>query len=100
MIGLKPKLSAIAQPIVQVAASVPATALFPIILLLLIRVGGGLGVGSIILLLLGTQWYLLFNVIAGATAIPTDLKEVCNVYSFERTRSLAANYFCPGFFHS
>src|SRR5277367_4405043 len=84
MIGLKPKLSAIAQPIVQVAASVPATALFPIILLLLIRAGGGLGVGSIILLLLGTQWYLLFNVIAGATAIPTDLKEVCNVYSFER----------------
>jgi NitT/TauT family transport system permease protein len=85
MIGLKPKLSAIAQPIVQVAASVPATALFPIILLLLIRVGGGLGVGSIILLLLGTQWYLLFNVIAGATAIPTDLKEVCNVYQFRRT---------------
>jgi NitT/TauT family transport system permease protein len=85
IIGLKPKLSAIAQPIVQVAASVPATALFPIILLLLIRVGGGLGVGSIILLLLGTQWYLLFNVIAGATAIPTDLKEVCNVYQFRRT---------------
>jgi NitT/TauT family transport system permease protein len=85
MIGLKPRLSAIAQPIVQVAASVPATALFPIILLLLIRVGGGLGVGSIILLLLGTQWYLLFNVIAGATAIPTDLKEVCNVYQFRRT---------------
>ena len=84
MIGLKPKLSAIAQPIVQVAASVPATALFPIILLLLIRVGGGLGVGSIILLLLGTQWYLLFNVIAGATAIPTDLKEVCSVYRFRR----------------
>jgi NitT/TauT family transport system permease protein len=97
MIGLKPKLSAIAQPIVQVAASVPATALFPIILLLLIRVGGGLGVGSIILLLLGTQWYLLFNVIAGATAIPTDLKEVCNVYGFgrkERWRELLL----PGIF--
>jgi NitT/TauT family transport system permease protein len=97
MIGLKPKLSAIAQPIVQVAASVPATALFPIILLLLIRVGGGLGVGSIILLLLGTQWYLLFNVIAGATAIPTDLKEVCSVYRFgrkERWREL----FLPGIF--
>ncbi|MGA3300346.1 MAG: ABC transporter permease subunit [Candidatus Acidiferrales bacterium] len=97
MIGLKPKLSAIAQPIVQVAASVPATALFPIILLLLIRVGGGLGVGSIILLLLGTQWYLLFNVIAGATAIPTDLKEVCNVYSFER-RDRWRQLFLPGIF--
>jgi NitT/TauT family transport system permease protein len=97
MIGLKPKLSAIAQPIVQVAASVPATALFPIILLLLIRVGGGLGVGSIILLLLGTQWYLLFNVIAGATAIPTDLKEVCNVYQFKR-KDRWRELFLPGIF--
>jgi NitT/TauT family transport system permease protein len=79
-IGLRPKLSAIAQPIAQIAASVPATALFPIILLVLIRAGGGLGIGSIVLLLLGTQWYLLFNVIAGSTAIPEDLKEVCNTY--------------------
>jgi NitT/TauT family transport system permease protein len=79
-IGLRPRLAALAQPIAQVAASVPATALFPIVLLALIRRGGGLGIGSIVLLLLGTQWYILFNVIAGATAIPTDLKEVCQVY--------------------
>jgi NitT/TauT family transport system permease protein len=91
MIGLRPRLSAIAQPIAQIAASVPATALFPIILLVLIRAGGGLGIGSIVLLLLGTQWYLLFNVIAGAMAIPADLKEVCNAYSLsmvERWRKL------------
>jgi NitT/TauT family transport system permease protein len=91
IIGLHPKLSAIAQPIAQVAASVPATALFPIILLFLIRAGGGLGIGSIVLLLLGTQWYILFNVIAGAIAIPTDLKEVCSVFrfgAFERWREL------------
>ena len=79
-IGLRPRLAAIAQPVAQIAASVPATALFPIVLLGLIRLGGGLGIGSIVLLLLGTQWYLLFNVIAGASAIPTDLKEVCDVY--------------------
>jgi NitT/TauT family transport system permease protein len=48
--------------------------------LLLIRVGGGLGTGSVLLLLLGTQWYILFNVIAGASAIPADLREVCQVY--------------------
>jgi NitT/TauT family transport system permease protein len=83
-IGLRPKLSAIAQPIAQVAASVPATALFPIVLLALIRVGGGLGIGSMVLLLLGTQWYILFNVIAGATAIPSDLKEVAALYRFGR----------------
>src|SRR5579864_3661687 len=79
-IGLKPKLAAIAQPIAQIAASVPAPALFPIVLLLLIRAGGGMGIASIVLLLLGTQWYILFNVIAGASAIPSDLKEVCGVF--------------------
>ncbi|HLG98403.1 MAG TPA: ABC transporter permease subunit [Bryobacteraceae bacterium] len=84
LIGLHPRLSAIAQPIAQIAASIPATALFPIVLLFLIRIGGGLGVGSIILLLLGTQWYILFNVIAGASAIPTDLKEVCTVFHLGR----------------
>jgi NitT/TauT family transport system permease protein len=96
-IGLRPRLSAIAQPIAQIAASVPATALFPIVLLLLIRIGGGLGIGSIVLLLLGTQWYILFNVIAGATAIPSDLKEVCTVFrlgKFERWRQLLL----PGIF--
>ena len=83
-IGLRPRVSAVLQPIAQIVASVPATALFPIILLVLIRLGGGLGIGSIALLLLGTQWYLLFNVIAGASSIPTDLKEVCDVFRFGR----------------
>jgi NitT/TauT family transport system permease protein len=79
-IGFNPRLARIAQPLAQIAASVPATALFPVVLLLLIRMGGGLGLGSIVLLLLGTQWYILFNVIAGAIAIPTDLKECCSVF--------------------
>src|SRR5271165_232012 len=82
-IGFNPKLARVAQPLAQIAASVPATALFPVVLLLLIRVGGGLGLGSIVLLLLGTQWYILFNVIAGAIAIPTDLKEACSVFGMK-----------------
>jgi NitT/TauT family transport system permease protein len=82
-IGFNPRLARIAQPLAQIAASVPATALFPVVLLLLIKVGGGLGLGSIALLLLGTQWYILFNVIAGAIAIPTDLKECCSVFRLE-----------------
>jgi NitT/TauT family transport system permease protein len=96
-IGSNPKLSATLQPIVQIVASVPATALFPIIILLLARVGGGLAIGSIVLMLLGTQWYILFNVIAGAIALPTDLKEVCGVFQFgrwERWRKLIL----PGIF--
>ncbi len=82
-IGFNPKLARIAQPLAQIAASVPATALFPVVLLLLIRVGGGLGIGSIVLLLLGTQWYILFNVLAGAIAIPTDMKECCSVFQMK-----------------
>jgi NitT/TauT family transport system permease protein len=83
-IGLNPKLARILQPITQVVASVPATALFPVLMLALIRLGGGLGIGSIVLMLLGTQWYILFNVIAGAMAIPSDLKEAATVYRFTR----------------
>src|ERR1700689_2158491 len=96
-IGFNPKLARIAQPLAQIAASVPATALLPVILLVLIRVGGGLGLASIVVLLLGTQWYVLFNVIAGAMAIPTDLKECCSVFrmrGIERWKKLIL----PGIF--
>jgi len=83
-IGTTPRVAKIAQPIVQIAASVPATALFPVLLLLLIRAGGGMGIAAMALMLLGTQWYILFNVIAGAMAIPTDLKEASSVFRFTR----------------
>jgi len=96
-VGMRPRLAALVQPLAQIAASVPATALFPVILLMLVRIGGGMGIGSMALLLLGTQWYILFNIIAGASAIPTDLKEVCGVFhlgNIERWRKL----FLPAIF--
>jgi NitT/TauT family transport system permease protein len=96
-IGFHPRLARIAQPLAQIAASVPATALFPVILLALVKMGGGLGIGSIALMMLGTQWYILFNVIAGAMAIPTDLREVATLFQFstvQRWRTLIL----PGIF--
>ena len=81
-IGFNPRLARIAQPLAQIAASFPAPILFPIILLALVRIGSGIGVGSIVLMLLGTQWYILFNVVAGAMAIPSDLKEVSTLFHF------------------
>jgi NitT/TauT family transport system permease protein len=81
-IGLNPRLARIVQPVAQILASVPATAFFPILLIGLVKIGGGLGIGSIALMLLGTQWYILFNVIAGAMSIPSDLKEVASLYHF------------------
>jgi len=81
-IGFNPRLARIAQPLAQIAASVPATALFPVLLLGLISLGGGLNTGSILLMLLGTQWYILFNVIAGAIAIPSEFREVADIFRF------------------
>jgi len=83
-IGFNPRLARVAQPLAQIAASVPATALFPVVLLLLVNLGGGLSVGAVVLMLLGTQWYILFNVIAGAMAIPTELREAAEVFHFGR----------------
>ena len=85
-IGINPKVSKYAQPIVQILASIPATALFPIILLFFLNIKGGLNISSIILMALGTQWYLLFNVIGGANQIPKDLIEVSKIFSIKGRR--------------
>ncbi len=90
-IGTNQRLAAILQPIVQVTASVPATALFPVILLLFVDLPGGLNLAAIILMLMGTQWYLLFNIIAGASAIPQDLKytaQLMPLTGWQRWRTL------------
>jgi NitT/TauT family transport system permease protein len=81
-IGFNPRVSHLLQPIAQIAASFPATALFPLILVALAQVGIGLGMGSVVLMLLAAQWYILFNVIAGAQAIPSELQEVARLFRF------------------
>jgi len=83
-IGLSDKWNRSLQPIIQVAASFPATLLFPALIVLFKIVGIPLGIGSIILMLMGTQWYVLFNVMAGAKAMPSDLKEVAKSFRFNR----------------
>jgi NitT/TauT family transport system permease protein len=75
VIGMNPRLSRLAQPIVQVLASFPANFLFPIAAAVFVAFGISLNIGGILLMALGAQWYILFNVIAGASAIPTDLRE-------------------------
>jgi NitT/TauT family transport system permease protein len=79
-IGMNPRWARRAQPLVQITASVPATAVFPVLLLALLALPGGLNIAAVALMLLGTQWYVLFNVIAGAMAIPSDLREVASTY--------------------
>jgi len=74
-IGLRPRVARLAQPLVQVLASFPANFLFPLATWAFIRTGLSLNVGGVLLMSLGAQWYILFNAIAGAMGIPSDLIE-------------------------
>lgn len=74
-IGMNPRVARLAQPMVQVLASFPANFLFPLVTAVLVATGISLNIGGILLMSLGAQWYVLFNVIAGASAIPNDLRE-------------------------
>lgn len=91
LIGSSLRLGAWLQPIVQIAASFPSTALFPVLLLVLLPLPGGLNVAAISLMTMGSQWYLLFNVIAGARTIPKELNYTTALLRMswvERWRSL------------
>ncbi|HKB37969.1 MAG TPA: ABC transporter permease subunit, partial [Gemmataceae bacterium] len=91
-IGLSPRLSRVLQPVIQIVAAFPAPMLFPLVIAGLAWAGVPLGWGSILLMLLGTQWYILFNVIAGAMAIPADLREAARSYRITGWQRLRALY--------
>ena len=96
-IGFNPRLSQLAQPIVQFLASFPANFLFPFATIFFISAGIELNWGGILLMSLGAQWYILFNSIAGAMSIPSDLREMARnmgVRGWQLWRSLII----PGIF--
>jgi NitT/TauT family transport system permease protein len=96
-IGTHPRAARALQPIVQILASFPAPMLYPLALFLLAELGIGLGPGAIFLMVLGTQYYVLFNVIAGAQSIPNELVEVSAAYRFTRGQRWK-RLFLPGVF--
>lgn len=79
-IGLRPVLAQRVQPLVQFLAAFPANVLFPFAVVAIVSAGANPNIWLSPLMVLGTQWYILFNVIAGASAFPTDLKEAAQVY--------------------
>ena len=87
MIGMNPRLSKFTQPVVQVLASFPANMAFPLITILYLKLNISMNIGAIPLMMLGTQWYILFNVIAGAMAIPSDLKEAAAILRLSRSQT-------------
>jgi len=83
-VGLSPARTRVVQPIVQVAAAFPAPMIFPLVTLAVLSAGVPFGWGCVLLMLLGSQWYILFNVLAGATATPQDLREAAEIYALGR----------------
>ncbi|HSI12998.1 MAG TPA: ABC transporter permease subunit [Chthoniobacter sp.] len=79
-IGFQPRVARIAQPLAQIAASFPVNMTFPFVVGFYVAHHIGMNWGSILLIAMGTQWYILFNVIAGAMAIPNDLMEAARTY--------------------
>jgi NitT/TauT family transport system permease protein len=79
-IASKPNVARIAQPFAQIAASFPVNMTFPFVVGFFVATHISINWGSILLIAMGTQWYILFNVIAGAMAIPNDLKEAARTY--------------------
>ena len=74
-VGLRPKLTERIQPIAQFLAAFPANLLFPVAVFLIVRFDLAPKIWLSPLMILGTQWYILFNVIAGASAFPSDFRE-------------------------
>ncbi|MBN8618840.1 MAG: ABC transporter permease subunit [Anaerolineae bacterium] len=91
LIGTNPRAAKLLQPVVQILAAIPATALFPVLLVGLMTIPGGNNLAAVMLMLLGTQWYILFNIIAGASSIPQDLQftsDLMQLRGWRRWRTL------------
>jgi len=96
-IGSNPKLSRYLMPLTQIAASFPSPLVFPNLVILIYVLHGNLQWGAVILMMLGTIWYILFNVISGASAIPQDLRactQLTHLKGWQKWRTL----YLPGIF--
>src|SRR5690348_18186819 len=80
LIGRSPRIAQILQPVIQIVASFPAPMIFPLVVLSLAFLGVGLNLGSIVLMILSAQWYILFNVISAVSALPPQLTEATAVF--------------------
>jgi NitT/TauT family transport system permease protein len=96
-IGLRPWAAERVQPIAQFLAAFPANVLFPMAVVVIVNFGLDPNIWLSPLMVLGTQWYVLFNVIAGASAFPTDLREASTVFRL-RSRQWWRRVILPGIF--
>ena len=85
-VGISPKRTKMLQPIIQIMAAIPQPIFFPIVAILLMFGGRSLSIWAIPLIMTGTSWYVLFNVIAGASALPSDLIEMSRSFHLKGTK--------------
>jgi len=85
-VGMRPKLTQAVQPVAQFLAAFPANLLFPVFVVLILRQHLNARVWLSPLMILGTQWYILFNVIAGASTFPGDLREAAGSFRIRGAR--------------
>jgi NitT/TauT family transport system permease protein len=96
-IGLRPWAAELVQPFAQFLAAFPANVLFPIAVVAIVTFSLDPNIWLSPLMVLGTQWYILFNVIAGASAFPTDLREASTLYRL-RSKQWWRDVILPGIF--
>ncbi len=79
-VGSRPRVAEFVQPIVQILAAFPANLLFPVVVILIVKYHLNVNIWTAPLMVLGTQWYILFNVIAGASTIPKDIRQAVSLF--------------------
>jgi NitT/TauT family transport system permease protein len=82
-VGENDRVARIVTPVAEVAASIPATAFFPLIVFFVVRALGSVNLASVLLVLTGMQWYLLFNALAGARQVPGEMKEMTRSFGLK-----------------
>ncbi len=83
-VGMRPKVAQIVQPVAQFLAAFPANLLFPLVVLMIVKYSLNIEIWTTPLMILGTQWYILFNVIAGASSLPKDLYHVAENFGLKK----------------
>ncbi|KVK76149.1 MULTISPECIES: ABC transporter permease [Burkholderia] len=96
-VGLRPTLTERVQPVTQFLAAFPANLLFPVAVFCIVRFGLDPRIWLCPLMILGTQWYILFNVIAGASVFPADMREAAESFRV-RPRAWWRQVMLPGVF--
>jgi len=97
LIGRSPRIAEVLQPVIQIVASFPAPMIFPLVVVGLALLGVQLNLGSIVLMILSSQWYILFNVISAVAALPPQLSEAAQVFKVSGWRRWRALYLPAAF---